>query len=306
MPSLETVRGGIRRARQGNVLVAPQPVDRTFAIPAPYTTMENGDRHLRFDNNVDGRILIFGTNESAGDWFMDGTFTVAPPQFTQLYTMHGLSRNHYITGCYALLPNKTREMYMELLQQVSQLTNGFQPQSMMTDYEQAGISAIPNVYPNTSVFGCLFHLSQSNFREVRGQGLQQQFHTDEVFQMMIAALAFVSMDGHFTVVRLTSLNIAWETNKFWILLKQIISANFDEDGGGTQGSHTIYGIFIGALYWIFLEQTNMLEGWHKSFNASVSIAHPTIWRFISILRHDAGRDSTITSCMIYRWKCTRR
>ena len=166
MPSLETVRRGIRRARQGNVPVAPQPVDRTFVIPAPYTTMENGDRFLRFDNNVDDRILIFGTDESlnflaaADDWFMDGTFTVAPPQFVQLYTIHGLSGDHHVIGCYALLPNKTRETYVELLQQVNQLTNGFQPQSIMVDFEQACISAIPNVYPNTSVYGWLFHLSQ--------------------------------------------------------------------------------------------------------------------------------------------------
>ena len=175
MSSLETVRSGIRRTRQGNVPVAPRPVDRTFVIPAPYTTMEDGDR---FNNNVDDRILIFSTDESlnflasADDWFMDETFKVAPPQFAQLYTMHGLSGTHHIIGCYELLPNKTRETYMELLQQVNQLTNGFQPQ---TDYEQAGICAIPNVYPNTS---------------------QKQQHTDEVFRnniRMIAALAFVPM-----------------------------------------------------------------------------------------------------------------
>ena len=52
MSSLETVRRGIRRTRQGNVPVSPQPVDRTFVIPAPYITMENGDRFLRFANNV--------------------------------------------------------------------------------------------------------------------------------------------------------------------------------------------------------------------------------------------------------------
>ena len=172
MPSLETVRRGIRRAKQGNVPVAPQPNDRTFAIPASYTTMENGDRFLRFDNNVDNRILIFGTGESlnflasADAWFMDGTFTVAPPQFAQMHTIHGLSGDHHIIGCYALLPNKTRETYVELLQQVNHLTNGFEAQSIMIDYEQACISAIPDVYPNTSVFGCLFHLSQSIFRNV--------------------------------------------------------------------------------------------------------------------------------------------
>ena len=133
---------------------------------------------------------------SADAWFMDGTFTVAPPQFAQMYTIHGLSGDHHIIGCYALLPNKTRETYVELLQQVKHLTNGCEPQSIMIDYEQACISAIPDVYPNTSVFGCLFHLSQSIFRNVQQQGLQQQYYTDQVFRnnvRMIAALAFVPM-----------------------------------------------------------------------------------------------------------------
>ena len=125
---------------------------------------------------------------------MDGTFTVAPPQFAQMYMIQGLSGDHHIIGCYALLPNKTRETYVELLQQVNHLTNGFEPQSIMIDYEQS--SAIPIVYPNTSVFGCLFHLSQSIFRNVQQQGLQQQYYTDQVFRnnvRMIAALAFVPM-----------------------------------------------------------------------------------------------------------------
>ena len=202
MPSLKTVRRGIRREKQGNVPVAPQPNDRTFAIPASYTAMENGDRFLRFDNNVDNRILIFGMDESlnflasADAWFMDGTFTVAPLQIAQMYTIHGLSGDLHIIGCYALLPNKTRETCVELLQQVNHLTNGFEPQSIMIDYEQACISAIPDVYPNTSVFGCLFHQSQSIFRNVQQQGLQQQYYTDQIFRnnvRMIAALAFVPM-----------------------------------------------------------------------------------------------------------------
>ena len=64
------------------------------------------------------------------------------------------------------------------------LTNGFVPQSIVIDYEQSCISAIPNVYPNTLVSGCL----------VQNEGLQQQFINDRVFRsniLMIAALAFV-------------------------------------------------------------------------------------------------------------------
>ena len=82
---------------------------------------------------------------------MDGTFTVAPPQFAQLYTVHGLSNEHHVVGLYALLPNKQRDVYVDFLRQVQQLTNGSSPGTIMIDYEQACIGAIPVVFPNTTV-----------------------------------------------------------------------------------------------------------------------------------------------------------
>ena len=33
---------------------------------------------------------------------------------------------------------------------------------------------------------------------------------------------------------------------------------------------------------------NLLEGWHKQFNSSMMIAHPTIWKFIKVIKKEAG------------------
>ena len=125
---------------------------------------------------------------------MDGTFPVAPPQFNQLYTVHGLSGDHHVVGCYALLSNKNRGTYVELLQQVHRLTNGAAP--IMIDFEQACIGAITMVFPNASVYGCLFHLTKSIYRHVQANGLQQQYLNDNLFRTnirMIGALAFVPL-----------------------------------------------------------------------------------------------------------------
>ena len=91
LPRIETMRRGIRRTRAGDNPVAPPPADRNFAIPPEFMTMQNGDQFLQYDsnnsNNNNERILIFGTVESldflgnANNWYMDGTFSVAPPQF---------------------------------------------------------------------------------------------------------------------------------------------------------------------------------------------------------------------------------
>ena len=37
---------------------------------------------------------------------MDGTFKFSPLQFTQLYTIHGLSSGRNVVGAYALLPDE--------------------------------------------------------------------------------------------------------------------------------------------------------------------------------------------------------
>ena len=188
LPDIETMRRSIRRAREGDNPPAPPAVNRGFVIPPEYQNMENGDPFLRFDNNdPNDRILIFGTDDSLGflanadDWYMDGTFTVAPPQFNQLYTVHGLSGDHHVVGCYALLPNKNRGTYVELLQQDHRLTNGAAPQTIMIDFEQVCIGAITMVFPNASVYGCLFHLTKSIYRHVQANGLQQQYLNDNLY-----------------------------------------------------------------------------------------------------------------------------
>ena len=104
----------------------------------------------------------------------NGRNVLSPPQFAQVYTIHALLNKHHVVGCYALLPNKTQETYLEMLRPVQQLTNGGSPQTIMIDFEQACISAIPNVFLNASVHGCLFHLGKSIFRRVQAHGFQQE------------------------------------------------------------------------------------------------------------------------------------
>ena len=113
---------------------------------------------------------------------MDGTFSVSPPQFTQLYTVHGLKDDHQVVCCYALLPNKRGETYVEFLRQVNRLSNGATPETIMIDFEQACITAIPRVFPHASVYGCHFHLCKSIYRHIQSEGLQERYIENEEFR----------------------------------------------------------------------------------------------------------------------------
>ena len=264
--------------------------------------MENGEQFLQVDtniyNNIDGnRIIIFGTTDglqfltNCDDWFMDGTFDVAPPQFAQLYTVHGLRADHHIIGCYALLRHKNRETYVRLLEEVLRLTNGVSPETVMIDFEQACIAALAVVFPDTLVYGCLFHLSQSVFRNVQVHGLQEEYLNNGEFRMnirMMISLAFVPRDDVIQSFEALS--------EHCIGNEQVILDYFETNyiGEFRRGRrrdplfpHVLWNIHRRVIDDL-PRTTNMLEGWHKQFATSVSCAHPTIWKFVKVLRKDAG------------------
>ena len=286
LPSIAAMKRGIRRVRAGNNLPAPEPNNLGFEIPQEWSVLVNGEQFLLYDNNnAEARMLIYGTNAQisflamADDWYMDGTFSVAPPQFAQLYTVHGLRNEHHVIGCYGLLPNKQQVTYTEFLRQVQRLTQGAAPTTIMIDYEIACINAIPTVYPHAIVIGCLFHLCKSVYRHVQGAALQQQYMIDEEFRAnirMIPALAFVPLaDVH---AAFEALSEHCDGNEDRIL--DYFEVNYI---GELRRGRRRNPLFAHSLWNISnrvendLPRTNnALEGWHNQFNRCFAAAHPNI------------------------------
>ena len=92
------------------------------------------------------------------DWFLDGTFYTVPPQFLQLYTFHGFNRGRNAVGVYVLLQDKTVATYGRMMNHLNFLTGGVVPNSINIDFEIGAINAVRGEYPNSNVYGCLFHL----------------------------------------------------------------------------------------------------------------------------------------------------
>ena len=134
MPNAETLRGDIRRQRRPNDAEVPAFNDTMFAIPHPYTLSSTGEQFLLYDNQQLDRILLSGTQQSIDYlgmceyWFMDGTFSSSPVQFTQLYSVHGFNAATNIVRAYALLPNKAANTYVQMLEAIQRLTNNAAPQ----------------------------------------------------------------------------------------------------------------------------------------------------------------------------------
>ena len=142
LPRIDKIRRDVRRQRAVNRPYPEIPESTLFEISYPYNIRSTGEQFVHYGNRKDDRLIIFETRESyqfpenSENWFMNGTFYTAPPQFAQLYTVHELSNGKNIVGAYSLLVNKRMEKYEELLSRIHLLTNQVVPGSIMTDFEQ--------------------------------------------------------------------------------------------------------------------------------------------------------------------------
>ena len=113
----------------------------------------------------------------------DGTFSVSPDVFYQVYTIHGVIEDTLIPLDYALLPNKTQTTYSKLFSCVDQIA-----EKLHMDFELAVRNAAKEISPNTAIQFCFFHLSQAVWRKVQNLGYQKVYTDEEHFRLSVKKL----------------------------------------------------------------------------------------------------------------------
>ena len=132
-------------------------------------------------------------------WLADGTFSTAPHQFMQLYSIHGLYHGSVYPFVYMFMTKRTQAMYSALLASlVKTAADRFnivlQPTNISTDFEKAAINALEEVFTTAVVTGCHFHLGQSVIRKVNELGLKNTYQRDKDFALkarMLYGLAYL-------------------------------------------------------------------------------------------------------------------
>jgi hypothetical protein len=109
-------------------LLQSQPPMQMSDCLTEYTTSTNNQQFLQYDNGqkAENRMLVFYSLDSLERLanaqtffiFMDGTFSVAPHPFKQLYTIRVSFKDVTGTAVYAFLPNKCQDTYRELFQSI--------------------------------------------------------------------------------------------------------------------------------------------------------------------------------------------
>ena len=305
LPCLNNVRRAVRRYRADNAALPANPADRAGipAIPHNYSVTNRGDRFLLHDSGVGDaeRILLFGTDDAlalmrqSDHWFGDGTFSVSPLVFFQLYTIHSICEGKVIPCLYALLPNKTGATYDRLLTEVGNNMNGHAPTDILFDFEQAAFNAAQGEFPGVDVKGCFFHLCQNVWKKIQQNGLAQLYQDDDDFSILmrsITALAFVpeaDVPQSFVSLEMEIRN-NYNNNGIDVVLDYFEDNYIGRRRGRNRRAIPPFPISI----WNMVERTeddlprtnNNIEGWHHRFSLNVDGAHPTLWKFIESLKRE--------------------
>ncbi|XP_022183760.1 uncharacterized protein LOC111043174 [Myzus persicae] len=108
--------------------------------------------------------------------------TIQDKFFNQMFALHGFKNGHYIPLVFCLPIDKSVKTYEFVFTMIVEKCNTlgflFSPKNTTVDFELAIHKPIENVWPNTTIIGCRFHLTQSWWRNIQKCGLTS-FYKDE-------------------------------------------------------------------------------------------------------------------------------
>jgi len=154
MPNLKDIATTVARQRkiEGIPKLKPTSLGDLY-IPDSFKHIWSGSgltKFLQYDEGMESgpnRFIIFSTEQNlvflgqVETVFSDGTFSITPPLFEQLYTIHGTINGSTYPLAYVLMPNKQQQTYESVLEKLKELAPNFNPSQIMTDFEKAAINA---------------------------------------------------------------------------------------------------------------------------------------------------------------------
>jgi len=100
-----------------------------------------------------------------------------------MYGIHGYKNGFYIPLFIAFLPSKSFDCYLAMWNFICELCmneiqQSFNSISMHLDFEIAAHQAFRNVFNNSTIKACRFHLSQSWYRKINSITDLKKFYND--------------------------------------------------------------------------------------------------------------------------------
>ena len=294
LPNIDNLKRKIRKCRERTRKPIPLPSTvEDLVIPEEFRLTKAGENFVLYDSGPSAeRIVIFGTEtnlsilESQTNWFVDGTFSVKPPLFSQVYTIHAAYNGKVIPCIYSLLPNKSEATYTSLLQRIQCLKPTLKPTSITVDFDKAMLSSIKTVFPETIIKGSFFHLCQCIYGKIQQSDLSSLFASSPDFSLrmrMISALAFCPPNcvcDAFEQLAARSTEVD----------HSIFGYFADEFIGRPGGKPAEFDISLWNMHARTLSDlpgiNSAVEIWHRRFQSTVLCNRPDIWVFLKCLHKE--------------------
>lgn len=310
LPQKNDVIRTLNRVQNRHRPVNPQALE-DLVINPPYDRSLNGQLFMQFDETVgEDRIIMFYTNTmlqhlcSSRSIFCDGTFKTVPRMFHQLYTIHGIVRDYVFPLVYVLTTRKTQETYSQILNHLKThaASLGFElsPQMILADFELAFMNAAQDIFPTSTMHGCLFHFTQAVWKMAVNKGLKVQYNQEgsnvrrSIQQLM--ALPFVPLadvEETFDIIA----NACPEDVMELAAYVEVTYVRGRAARGRRRATSPRYAPAIWNCYSAVLNRqqrsTNACEGWHSRFQRLIVSHHSSIWKFLENVKKDQRENEAL-------------
>ena len=123
-------------------------------------------------------------------WYGDGTFSVCPNLFYQLYTIHAAVHGKLFLWCsICCLQNLKDATHTFIWLQLKELMiqRGVSPnlKGFRSDLEPAPIKTLLAIFAPDSLSTCFFHLAQAHWRKIKSLGLMELYIYSEELSLLL-------------------------------------------------------------------------------------------------------------------------
>lgn len=294
LPSHRAAKQSLHRIRRKNMGSTQDPTDAAgIFLQDRHLLMNDGRNFLLADDNrgPNDRILVFASEKgklclsTCDSFFVDGTFKSSSRQFGQLFVVHAAltsptEETNTVPAVYALLPNKRQETYDRFFTAVKTKVPGWNPASIMMDFEAAVVQSATNLFPGAKIMGCNYHFNQCLWKHVQSCGLVPAYNENEEIRYhirMCSALAHIPLemidDGWLCIQESTPENQKLQEFYDYFVEQWLDNENIPRVMWNCSGRRH--------------RTNNVSEGWNRRVNALISKNHPNFYSLLKILREDA-------------------
>lgn len=229
-------------------------------------------------------------------WFIDGTFIITPPLFSQVYVILAAKHGGVHPFLYALLPNKQATTYTAMIEMLKNLEPNLNPTHISCDFELASISAFKNAFATAEMHGCFFHLMKNMKKQLSNLNLSRTYNTDSNFALyarMVVSLAFVPTADLDEAIDSLAGELPEELQPLLQWFEDYYVGRMNRRGNTRRPA--IFPPELWSLYNRVLNDmdrtNNHAEAAHRRLQMEIGMDHPILWKFIDALKKvQRGRD----------------